>query len=378
MKLRILILACVCSIGFAASAVAQAPKSGKDKGGEKKAAAPKTPADLAFDAFNKARTEQGGKMDQPRFQRVIASGLGYLMEYPTHGRVNDAIRDLAFFGRNIDAKQPALRTAYSSLLKLDVTNNRYKEGLSEPVKAVLAALDAAIADNDVREAYNADNLNTFREKIDTLAETPGGARFLADRERSYIHVLILGSNSAAKGEAHVNKLLAHPEKSVVSMAREELNFVNAKKEPYELKFTALDGKPVDLAQLRGKVVAVYFWSAANKSSMDRMEALKQLHSTYRKRGLEFVSVSLDKEEDREKVIKAVKDNRVTWPVYFDGKGTKSEVATKLNVTGVPRLLVFDQKGILQMTMQGNPVGRLQADLPANQLEGMTKKLLAIK
>jgi cytochrome oxidase Cu insertion factor (SCO1/SenC/PrrC family) len=301
-----------------------------------------------------------------------------LMEYPTHGRVNDAIRDLAFFGRNIDAKQPALRTAYSSLLKLDVTNNRYKEGLSEPVKAVLAALDAAIADNDVREAYNADNLNTFREKIDTLAETPGGARFLADRERSYIHVLILGSNAAAKGEAHVNKLLTHPEKSVVSMAREELNFVNAKKEPYELKFTALDGKPVDLAQLRGKVVAMYFWSAANKSSMDRMEALKQLHSTYRKRGLEFVSVSLDKEEDREKVIKAVKDNRVTWPVYFDGKGTKSEVATKLNVTGVPRLLVFDQKGILQMTMQGNPVGRLQADLPANQLEGMTKKLLAIK
>src|SRR5688572_23901470 len=106
MKSRILIVALLCSLGFAASAVAQAPKSNKGgdstKTGEKKAPAPKTPADLAFDAFNKARTEQGGKMDQTRFQRVISSGMGYLMEYPTHGRVNDASRDLARFGKSVD------------------------------------------------------------------------------------------------------------------------------------------------------------------------------------------------------------------------------------------------------------------------------------
>ena len=375
MKSRILILALMCSLGLATSAIAQAPKT--SKGGDKKAPAPKTPADLAYDAFNKVRTDKGGKMDQARFRSVISAGMAYLMEYPTHARVNDAIRDLAFFGRNIDSKQPALRTAYSSLLKLDVTNARYKEGLSDPVKLVLAALDAAIADNDVREANSGDNLATFREKIDTLAQTPGGARFLVDRERSYVHILVLGQNPA-RGEAHLQKLLEHPEKPVVAMAREELNFLEVKKEPYALKFTGLDGKEVDFSQLRGKVVAVYFWSSTNKTSADRLEGLKQIHSTYRKRGLEFVSVSLDKEEDREKVMKFVKEKRITWPVYFDGKGTKSEFATKLNITGVPRLLVFDQKGILQTTLQGSPVARLQADLPVNQLEGMTKKLLAIK
>ena len=162
------------------------------------------------------------------------------------------------------------------------------------------------------------------------------------------------------------------------MAREEMNFVELRKQPYNLKFTGLDGKEVDFAQLRGKVVAVYFWSTTNKTSVDRLDGLKQIHSTYRKRGLEFVSVSLDKEEDREKVAKFVKEKRITWPVYFDGKGTKSELATKLNITGVPRLIVFDQKGLLQTTLQGSPVARLQADLPVNQLEGMTKKLLAIK
>ena len=126
--------------------MAQAPA----KSGDKKAPAPKTEADLAFDAFNKARTQPGGKMDQARFQKVISTGIAYLTTNPTHGRVNDVIRDLGFFATNIDRKQPALRTAFASLLKLEVTNLRFKDGLSDPVRAVVAALDAAIADYDVR------------------------------------------------------------------------------------------------------------------------------------------------------------------------------------------------------------------------------------
>ena len=86
-----------------------------------------------------------------------------------------------------------------------------------------------------------------------------------------------------------------------AMAREELNIVEVKKEPYALKFTGLDGKEVDFAQLRGKVVALYFWSTTNKASTDRIEPLKQLLSTYKKRGFEIVSVCYDKAEDRAKV-----------------------------------------------------------------------------
>lgn len=374
MKLRILILALACIAGFNVSAIAQAPKSAK--GGEKKAPAPKTPADLAFDEFNQVRTQKGGKMDQARFRRVIDSGLAYLMTYPTHGRVNDAIRDLAFFSSNIDRAQPALRISYASLLKLDVTNLRFKEGVSEPAKAVLAALDAAVADNDVRATFNADNLNTLREKIDALAETPGGARFLVDRERSYAHVLMVGT-TPARAEAHLTKLLEHREKPVAAMARDELNVVEMKKEPFALKFTALDGKEVDFEKLRGKVVAVYFWSSTNANSTRNFAGLKQVYDSYRKRGLEVVTVSFDKAEDRAKLEKYVKENRITWPVYFDGKGTKSEFSPKLNLTSVPRLVVFDQKGILQTSMQGSPVGRIQADLPPNQLEGLTKRLLGL-
>ena len=376
MKSRLLTVALICLFGLGSAALAQAPKSG-DKGGEKKAPPPKTPADLAFDEFNKIRTEQGGKMDQARFTRLINAGIIYLTQYPTHGRVNEAIRELAFFGLAIDAKQPALRTSFSSNLKLEVTNMKYKEGVTDPAKAVLAALDASVADFDARTAYSGDNLTALREKIDALAETPGGARFLVDRERSYAHIAIV-NGAAGRAEMHLKKLLEHKEKPVVAMAQEELNIIEARKAPNAMKVTTVDGKEVDFAQLRGKVVGIYFWSSAHKGSVDRIDALKQLSSDYKKRGFEVVTVSYDKEEDKAKLEKAIKDARVAWPVGFDGKGAKGEFGTKLNATGVPRFYLLDQKGILQVALSEERVARVTPDIPSRQVEGKIKQLLNIK
>lgn len=370
MKTRLLALALVCCFTLVGAVLAQAPGG---KAGDKKAPPPKTPADLAFDEFNKERNASGAK-DQARFQKVSAAGMAYLAEHPTHGRVNEVVNNLAFYGNNIDKKQPALRTSYLSFLKLDVANLRYKDGVSDNTKAALAALDAAVADFEVRDAFNAGNLNNLREKLDALSETPGTGRFLVERERSYVHILTLGT-SLAKAEEFLKKLLAHKDKGVAGMARSELNLVEVKKVPFELTFTAFDGKPVDFAQLRGKVVALYFWSSTNKGSLGNIDPLKQIYSDYRKKGFEVVTVSFDKEEDRAKVAAAIKDNRIAWPVHFDGKGAKTEFATKLGINDVPRLLVFDQKGMLQHTMQGTS---LTVNLPVNQLEFQVKRMLGIK
>jgi peroxiredoxin len=362
MKAPLVSLTLICGFLLSGAALAQAPK-----------APAKSPADLAFDEFNKARNAAGEK-NQAMFQKVIAAGMAYLAQHATHGRVNEVVNNLSFFANNIDKKQPALRTSYLSFLKLEVTNLRYKEGVSDPTKAALAAIDAAVADFEVRDAFNPANLANLREKLDALAEAPGSGRFLVERERSYVHILTLGTN-LARAEAHLKTMLNHKDKGVAGMARAELNLVEMKKQPFALAFTGFDGKPVDFAQLRGKVVALYFWSSTNKGSLGNFDALKQVYSDYRKRGFEVVTVSFDKTEDREKLAAAIKENRIAWPVHFDGTGPKVEFAAKLNISGVPALVVFDQKGMLQHTMQGS---NLTVNLPVNQLEGQVRRLLGMK
>jgi hypothetical protein len=113
-------------------------------------------------------------------------------------------------------------------------------------------------------------------------------------------------------------------------------------------------------------VAVYFWTSTNANSTKNWDALRTVHGTYKKKGMELVTVSFDKAEDREKVMAYVKSN-VGWPVHFDGKGNKNEEWAKLGVTGVPRLVVFDAKGLM-----------LSNNVAITQLEPAVKAILKIK
>lgn len=357
MKTRHLLVALIASLFFAGGAWAQAPAA--------KAPA-KSPEDLVSDAFYKIFNDKEAKLSQERFTQVITAGFVFLTKYPTHGRANGVIKDLANFGGSItDKKLAAYRAAYVTQLKFEVVNQRYKEGMTDDAKAAMMALEVAAVDFETRDAPSRDAINALREKIDALATTPGGGRFLPDREKSYVEILTRGM-SPAVGEAHLNKLLAHTDKGVAGMARTEMNMVEAKKAPSELKFTAMDGREVDLTKLRGKVVALVIWSGTGAPVVKMIDDVKQAQS-FNKKNLEVVGVSFDKEADREKVMKFIKDNKITWPVHFDGKEAKNEWAPKLNVTRAPAIVIFDKKGFFVRNNQN-----------AGQLEGEVKRLMEAK
>jgi hypothetical protein len=352
------IIALFASLILAGALLAQAP-------------APKAPAarpagDVAGDAFYKIYNDKEAKLSQERFTQVIAPGLDFLIKFPTHWRANTVIRDLAYFGDSIrDKKLAAYRGAYVAQLKYEVTTLRYKDGVSNDGKAVLAAVEVAAVDFEVREAPSRDAVNGLREKLDGLAGTPGGGRFLPDREKSYVEILTRGVSPAA-GEAHLRKLLTHADKGVAGMARTELNIVEVRAKPYDLKFTAMDGKAVDIGALRGKVVALVIWSGTSAGTVTMIDQVKQAHSFFKK-NVEVVGVSFDKEVDREKLTKFIKDNKISWPVHFDGKDGKTDWAAKLNVSKAPAIVLFDKKGIFVRNNQN-----------AAQLEGEFKRLTDAK
>lgn len=356
MKTRLILVALASSV-LACGVSAQAPAAKAPAG----KTAEKSPADLAADAFYKIYNDKEAKLSQERFKQVIDAGLDFLVKYPTSGRANGVLKDVSSFGKSItDKKLAAYRTAYTSQLKYEITNMRYKDGVSDDAKAALAALEVATVDFETRDSVTRDSLNGLREKIDALAELPGSGRFLRDREQSYCEIIAIATPNAH--EPHLKKLLTHKEKGVADMARYELNFVEIKKAPYDLKFTAMDGKPVDLAALRGKVVALVIWSGTSENTVKMIDTMAQLQS-FNKKNFEIIGVSFDKEADREKVAKFVKDNKIKWPVHFDGKEAKNEWAPKMNVTRAPAVVMIDKKGMFVRNNQqtGNP-GQLEAEL----------------
>ena len=356
-SLRLALVACLAG---SASVFAQAPAS------PPKAAPTKSPADLAAEDFLKQRNEKGAKPDEERFKKLIAAGIAFIQQNPTHGQAAPVVNNLGNFAETItDKALAAYRSTYRSTLKFAIIDERDKEGLKPEARTAMMALEVVLQDSETRDAINRDNLESLREKIDRLAQMPGAGRFLTDRERSYVDILNRSGNTVP-AERHLRKLVQGSDKSLVSYAQSEINIIDVKKAPYELKFTGLDGKETDLAKLRGKAVALVFFTSANAGSVKNLVTLKQTASLYR-RELAVVAVSFDKEADRAKLEEALKANKIAFPVYFDGKEAKNDWAPKLNIGSVPRIAFFDQKGIL-----------LNNNLAVNRVEPEVKRLFKIQ
>jgi peroxiredoxin len=118
-------------------------------------------------------------------------------------------------------------------------------------------------------------------------------------------------------------------------------------QPIDLRFTAMDGRAIDLAKMKGKVVLVEFWSTTCGPCIAELPALKAAYEKFHDRGFEVVAISLD---DKESALRRfIKEKDLPWPQHFDGKGWENEFAVRYGVFGIPTVWLVDKRGRLRDT-----------------------------
>ena len=106
--------------------------------------------------------------------------------------------------------------------------------------------------------------------------------------------------------------------------------------------TTLDGKTIDLATLRGKVVLVNYWATWCAPCREEMPTLSAFYRAYHDRGLELIAISVDRPRDQSRVVKA--SRALTYPtamlsaISANGFGEPE---------GVPLTWVIDADGIVR-------------------------------
>lgn len=114
--------------------------------------------------------------------------------------------------------------------------------------------------------------------------------------------------------------------------------------PLTLKFNAVDGSPVDLDKLHGKVVLVDFWATWCGPCMKEVPNVVAAYAKYHAKGFEIIGISLDQNKDT--MLKVAAEKGMTWPQYFDGKGWKNEVSTAFHIKAIPAMWLVDKNGIV--------------------------------
>ena len=104
----------------------------------------------------------------------------------------------------------------------------------------------------------------------------------------------------------------------------------------------LQGRSVQLAALRGKVVFVNVWATWCQPCVEEMPTIQQLYERLHGKGLEILAVSLDA-LGAQVVESFMRTRQLSFPTLLD---TKNVVQRLYRTTGVPESFIVDKRGIL--------------------------------
>ena len=107
-------------------------------------------------------------------------------------------------------------------------------------------------------------------------------------------------------------------------------------------FTMRDdhGKKFKFRSLKSKYVLIHFWASNCGPCRANHPFLREAYQKVKEAGLEIVSISLD--EDRQKWLDAIKQDKLTWINVSDLKGSECSIARKYNITGIPFSVLLDE------------------------------------
>ncbi|MFN5985205.1 MAG: redoxin family protein [Fluviicola sp.] len=192
-------------------------------------------------------------------------------------------------------------------------------------------------------------------------------KFISQHENSPALIPVLSTLDTEKEfeiyEAIVNQLIIGFPNSP-SVKNTKINFDQMKAQKEAANFLApgkkapvfvqndVNGKPISLEDLKGKVVLIDFWASWCGPCRKENPNVVNLYKKYKDKGFTVLSVSLDNE--KAKWLGAIEKDGLVWPYHVsDLKGWANEASKMYGVTGIPFTVLVDANGnIINTKLRG--------------------------
>jgi len=127
-----------------------------------------------------------------------------------------------------------------------------------------------------------------------------------------------------------------------------------------MDFTQNDtlGIPVSLSSFRGKYVLIDFWASWCGPCRQENPNVVKAFNAYNSKGFTVLGVSLDQPTAKDKWMKAIHDDKLTWTQVSDLKYWKNDVAVQYGIQAIPQNFLIDPQGkIVGKNLRGEALNK---------------------
>jgi peroxiredoxin len=127
-----------------------------------------------------------------------------------------------------------------------------------------------------------------------------------------------------------------------------------------MDFTQNDtlGNPVSLSSFKGKYVLIDFWASWCGPCRQENPNVVKAFNNYKDKGFTVLGVSLDQPNAKDKWMKAIHDDNLTWTQVSDLKFWGNAVAVQYGIQAIPQNFLIDPQGkIIGKNLRGEALNK---------------------
>ena len=234
-----------------------------------------------------------------------------------------------------------------------VTSNNEKQRLQQEGMAAMQNGDTAKV-NIIRNEFEQINEADTRRRIKLIKEHPDrfisiislselvGTRAIESSEAEELFENLDASLKETKKGKRLNEMIAKLKSQEAAAAQAEIG----NKAP---AFTAPtpEGGELALADAMGsKYTIIDFWASWCKPCRQENPNVVSVYNTYHDKGLNIISVSLDRASAKDKWLAAIENDKMDWFHVSNLMEWQDPVARKYGVTAIPATYLIDAEGVI--------------------------------